>query len=444
MAKKIRDEVNEEKRRELQKLQNIKERELECWRQHALDLKNEEYRSAIFQVGSAHEAARKENQERFAKQKQGSYKDFKKQMAARKCQPERVKFDCLPSCSCNNDNKPSVCTCTKAPDKSEAEETQKRKKYLSFSTTDSECEDEGYKEQTTIPQSSISLSSTSDSIMSSSDKNLSSKNLVFVPTKNKCLIKTPSVFLDVEVGSDDDVTISAPVEVKDKHCKYNRQFSSVIRLSPRKEEHKKETTSENSTQPSSTATTLSTDTTARDQNKQNKSIAEKSENIPLNTANVPKEKRFTIISELLKRQQDSKPATPAPKNSQTTSAAAATHASPRKQIEVINRPPIKLPAAQSPRKTSGTSKSSRTLTTQPLSSVTTTGKGNSAAPSSSSCAGRVQFYDYNSKLTREQDQAATAVTIQRQRDQTQPSAMQQAELENQKERERQLLELKKL
>ncbi|XP_037817011.1 myosin-11 [Lucilia sericata] len=455
LAKKIRDEVNEEKKRELQKLQAIKEKELECWRQHALQRKGEEYREAIFQIGTAHQAAKRENEQRAEKQKQGTYKDFKKQMAARKSQPGKVQFSCQKSCVCQQTlnasaNKQFKCTCTQTDETHINDEAYKRKRDLSFSSSESECEDEGYKEQTTLPQTSFSFSSTCDSTSSSLSNTQATQTSMFVPTKNKCLIKTPAVYLDVEVGTDDSVTISAPAEVKDKHAEYNRQFSSVIRVSPRKAQKEKENTCENpSIQQSSTTNTLSSESTAK-KVEVNKSVQEKSQ---IDKAAASKEKRFTIISDLVKKQQgnelstaDINQGTTCPPVSQATSTSITPHLSPRKQIrEVPQRQPLVRPQPQSPRKASATSKSSRTITdhTQPATSFTATTKSNTAIASGSSSSGRVQFYDYNSKLAKERDQAPAAVSVQRQGDQTQPTAMEQAELEKQRERERQLEALKR-
>ncbi|XP_046805697.1 myosin-11 [Lucilia cuprina] len=453
LAKKIRDEVNEEKKRELQKLQAIKEKELECWRQHALQRKGEEYREAIFQIGTAHHAAKRENEQRADKQKQqGTYKDFRKQMAARKSQPGKVQFSCQKSCICQQThiaNKQFKCTCTQTDENHISDETHKRKRDLSFSSSESECEDEGYKELTTLPQTSFSLSSTCDSTSSSLSNTQATQTSMFVPTKNKYLIKTPAVYLDVEVGTDDSVTISAPTEMKDKHAEYNRQFSSVIRVSPRKGHKEKENTCENPSLQQSTTNTLSSESTAK-QVDVNKTVQERAQ---LNKATASKEKRFTIISDLVKKQQTNEPSTTdlnqgtaCPPVSRATSASVTPHLSPKKQIrEVSQRQPIVRPQPLSPRKASATSKSSRTITdhTQPATSFTATTKSNTAIASGSSSSGRVQFYDYNSKLAKERDQAPASVSVQRQRDQTQPTAMEQAELEKQRERERQLEALKR-
>lgn len=436
---------------------------MECWRQHALQRKGEEYREAIFQIGTAHQAAKRENEEKAAKQKsQGSYKDFKKQMAARKSQASKVQFSCSCQQITTSANKQYKCSCTQtngfSSNTNKDDEAHKRKRDLSFSTSESECEDEGYKEQTTIPQSSLSFSSTSSSFdssllsVSNNANNKTTQTSMFVPTgTNKCLIKTPAVYLDVEVGSEDSITISAPpAEVKDRHVEYNRQFNSVIRVSPRKGRKQVENTSGNPVnQQSSTTTTMSSETTAIPVS-DSKTSFEKSHSSKQQP--VTKEKRFTIISDLVKKQQENvnnQPTTSQPNAatvSQATSQTVTPHLSPRKQLgDSVVRPPLARPQPLSPRKTSATSKSSRVVTdnTQPSTTFTANTKSNTAIPSASSSSGRVQFYDYNSKLAKEREQAATAVSVQRQRDLQQPTAMEQAELEKQREREKQLEALRK-
>ena len=142
MAKKIREDVNEEKNRQLKKLHDTKEQEMECWRQHALERTGEDYRTAIFQIGTAHKAARMERQEQAEKQKaQGTYKDFKKQVAARKCNPGKVKFNVDKSCRCKKScpDKKMRCTCTQTDVRCEKfnDEPHKRKRDSCFSSSES-------------------------------------------------------------------------------------------------------------------------------------------------------------------------------------------------------------------------------------------------------------------------------------------------------------------
>lgn len=57
MARQIRQEVAAEKTRQVQKLENIKQKELNVWREHVMAKKHQDYRTSVFQVGAAHRAA---------------------------------------------------------------------------------------------------------------------------------------------------------------------------------------------------------------------------------------------------------------------------------------------------------------------------------------------------------------------------------------------------
>ncbi|TMW49897.1 hypothetical protein DOY81_005027 [Sarcophaga bullata] len=453
LAKKIRDEVNEEKKRELQKLQETKEKELECWRQHALDRAGEEYRSAIFQMGTAHKAARRENVKRAEKQQQQqtTYKEFKKQAAKRRANQRKAQTPC----PCLNKEFKCICVQTDIPEYPEQRtaESQKRKRNCSFSSSDSEHEEEDDKEQNTLPQSTSSSfsSTTSDSTISALQvNNRATQTSLCEPPSNKCLIKTPAVYVDVEVGSQDSFSISAPIEINDKHPAYNRKFTNIIMVSPRKGRKQCENLNKNPSieQSTTTTTTQSSDVTVLpseepiQKSSPKKKIDEKHA--------TQKEKRFTIVSDLVKKQQqqdrsskttkDTKSTPPVcPPGSRATTTTTTPPLSPRKLI----RPAV--PQCRSPRKTSALSKSSKTITdnSQPTATLSTT-KTHTVAPSTTSSSGRVQFFNYKTKLCKERDQAAANVSVQRQnREIVQPTAMEQAALENQRERERQLETLKK-
>lgn len=447
MAKKIRDEVNEEKRKELQKLQEIKEKELECWRQHALDRAGEEYRSAIFQMGTAHNAARRENMKKAESQKkrEATYKDFKKQIAARKA--NQCKTQTQAFCPCLN--KEFKCICLQTENKST--EPQKRKRNTSFSSSDDDDDD---KEQTRCQKSTSSFSSTSDSTISDLHvNNRATQTSLCEPVNNKCLIKTPAVYVDVEVGSEDSLSISAPAEIEDKYAVYNRQFTNIIRVSPSRSRKHHENSNRNPSvqQSTTTTTTQSSDVTVLPSEEPiQKSPTRKQNDVQKATS---KEKRFTLVSDLVKKQEQqqqqqdssikttkqSKSIPPiCPPVSLATSTTVTSTLSPRKQI----RPAA--PRSQSPRKISTFSKSSKTVTDNSQPITTSTTKTHTIAPSTtSSSTGRVQFYDYRSKLSKDRDQTAGIVTVQRQnRNDTQPTAMEQAALENQRAKERQLETLK--
>ena len=452
LAKKIRDEVNEEKKRELQKLQETKEKELECWRQHALDRAGEEYRSAIFQMGTAHNAARRENVNRSEKQQQQqtTYKEFKKQTAARRANQRKAQAPC----PCLNKVVKCICVQTDIPSERKAAEPQKRKRNCSFSSSESEHEEEDDKEQNTLPQSTSSsfTSTTSDSTISALEvNNRATQTSLCEPPSNKCFVKTPAVYVDVEVGSQDSFSISAPIEINDKHAAYNRKFTNIIMVSPPRKGRKHcENLNKNPSveQSTTTTTTQSSDVTVLPSEEPIQKSPPKKKIDAKQAAQ--REKRFTIVSDLVKKQQQldrSTKTTKDPKStppschpgSRATTTTTTPPLSPRKQVRPA-RPP-----SQSPRRTSALSKSSKTITdnSQPTATLSIT-KTHTVAPSTTSSSGRVQFFNYKTKLSKERDQAAANVCVQRQnREIVQPTAMEQAALENQRERERQLEALKK-
>lgn len=61
IAKKVRKNLELEKEKQLKNIEEIKAQEMEMWRQNVLAQKEKDFRSAIFQVGTAHRAAQVEN-----------------------------------------------------------------------------------------------------------------------------------------------------------------------------------------------------------------------------------------------------------------------------------------------------------------------------------------------------------------------------------------------
>ncbi|XP_067637076.1 mucin-4 isoform X2 [Eurosta solidaginis] len=80
IARKIRNDVAAEKDKQLRNLEAMKAQELECWREHVLVQKNNDYRQAIFEIGTAHRAAKLENEamEKRRAQLEQQRKQFKK------------------------------------------------------------------------------------------------------------------------------------------------------------------------------------------------------------------------------------------------------------------------------------------------------------------------------------------------------------------------------
>ncbi|XP_073824759.1 anastral spindle 1 [Musca autumnalis] len=453
IAEKIRNDVKETKRKEMEKYEATKAQEFEEWRRQALQQNKHECSEAIFQLGAAHKAARAENQARAEKQAatktQGTYKEFRKQMEARRRKNENVQKE-KPSTSSKGQS-----SCTDCQFKCKCytigqEEAQKRKRNSCLYSSDSDTlsSDEETSDEETL-KDTPSLTTLSPCKSPTTTTTATQTSLKQKQTKH--LKQTPAVYMDVEVGSDDSVLITGPVEVKDKHAEYNRQFSSVIRVSPKKPKQKKEAQASKQVQ----VTSISTTTTSTTENKENSNNS--NENVTIPPVMPPKEKRFTLISNLVKKQEElpkfSKEMSPTKRR---TTEQQQQHGSPRKFIAMppapLARPPVARPISSTqpmspPRKESISSKSSKVTsrghTTQPPPPTTksiSTASANTvamASTASSSCGGRVQFYDYNSKLTKEGTQSSANVEVIQQRDKVQPTAMEQAAVETRLQYDRQ-------
>ncbi|XP_005185028.2 uncharacterized protein LOC101901365 [Musca domestica] len=456
IAEKIRNDVKETKRKEIQKYEATKAQEFETWRKQALQRNKNEFSEAIFQLGAAHKVAKAENQakaeKRTAAKPQSSYKDFKKQMEARRRNNEKLQKE-KPSVS----NKGQSCSDCQYKCKCYTmgqEEAQKRKRTACMSSSDSETlssDGETSNEETLKDTPSLSSFSPckSPTTTTTVSNNIATQTSLLQPEKN--LKQTPAVFMDVEVGTDDSVLIAGPVEIKDKHVVNNRQFSSIIRVSPKKSKQKKDAHTNKQVQ----VTSISTTTTSSTENKENsnKSL----ENVCFVPAAKPKEKRFTLISNLVKKQEELPKTSKEMSPNKRRTNEVAEHSSPRKFVAMpapLTRPPVARPIAKpmSPPKESMSSKSSKVTTrghthTQPPTKSISTASANTVAMGSlASSSGRVQFYDYNSKLSKEGTQSSANVEVLQQRDSVQPTAMEQAVVENrlQYDRQQDLCEKQKL
>ncbi|XP_075145343.1 anastral spindle 1 [Haematobia irritans] len=434
IAEKIRNDVKETRRKDLEKFESKKQEEFETWRRNAMQKNEMECSRAIFQIGAAHEAAKRENQAQAEKlEKKGMYKEFRKQILERKHNKENAK----PSETiCKNIH---ICPANSRCQwkcygncSGERVETPKRKRYESCSSSDSDSEKND--EETSNDETLKDSSSFSSITPSKSINNMATQTSLICQDNN--LKKTPAVYMDVEVGTDDSVLISAPLEIKDKHAEYNRQFSRVIRISPRKGSKNREAEMD-SNQP----TSASTITTSRDY-KESEETSKKCSANETSKAKDSKEKRFTIISDLVNKQgnecnivKDTEP------NKRPTNGVNTLRSSPRKFVALpsTSRPPISRPISQntitstSPTKaTSISSKSSKPFATgnNRASSISAASTNTVAMGSSNGTSCRVQFYDYNSKIAKEGSQSQTNVRVNRQRDTILPTAMEQASVEN--------------
>ncbi|XP_004519656.1 uncharacterized protein LOC101460003 [Ceratitis capitata] len=261
LARRIRDDVAEEKERQLRNLEAIKAKELECWRQHILDQKDGEYRQAIFQIGAAHNAAKIENEamaERLAAREKQSQK-FKRKTNERlgyktpqktkkvlqtagtqtpnilmKDKKKKSKKFKRKNCSKNHN---SMCQCSSAESdsfeesfNSEGESKENEEKQSDTSKS------EATKSVKICPCPKVincpctSSSSCSSLLSSTSTDEEETEKSVSAENKNVRLSKNPPIIVDIDVASNDSISIRAG-EIKDKFTQSNRQFSHIVRAS---------------------------------------------------------------------------------------------------------------------------------------------------------------------------------------------------------------------
>lgn len=411
MARKIRNDVAAEKDRQLRNLEAIKAQELECWRQHVMDQKNNEYREALFQIGTAHNAAKVENEAMAKRQaaKAQERKQFKKKTNERLgVKPKQNIKKVLQTAGTQTPNvllkdkkkRPqkkrkrkicpkehtSTCHCTSAESESSDDDSQ----YSDVD--DAKLQSDSSKSETTksvticpcpkVIKCPCTSNSSSSSVLSSTgtdeeelEKSSSTKN------KNPVLSKNPPVIVDIDVDSNDSISITAG-EIKDKYAQSNRQFHHIVRnSSPEKK-------------PSRSPQKSRVDTTTA-------------------------KPRFTQVSQILNAKS-------------TTSVSPSRSRSPPKPPPPSFAATTASTTVKSPHKSSTTggiqiTLSGNTFTVDSCKSD----KGKDARDSSRS---RVQSYDYNNKYTRDYAHPTEGLVHEptfRQRNG--PCAVEQAEMEKELE-----------
>ncbi|XP_054744047.1 uncharacterized protein LOC129248499 [Anastrepha obliqua] len=425
LARKIRNDVAAEKERQLRNLEAIKAKELECWRHHVLDQKNNDYRQAIFEIGTAHTAAKLENEalaERKTAQEQ-ERKQFKRKTYERlgMKRPQTTK-KILQTAGTQTPNvlikstmtkkapkkhkrkicskeQTSMCHCSSAESESDSEESsddieRDKDSYSARSRTTKSVVICPCPKSIKCPCISSSSSSTLSSTLTDEEDN---EKQTLPPNKKTVLSKNPAIIVDIGVDSNDSVTITAG-EIKDKHTESNRQFSHVVRDS--KTEKSKRSSLKDRT------ATMSSETNSQAASK------------------VPKP-RFTQVSQLIKSKsntsgsQSRSPSRPPP-----PSLAATSGTSPQK----------------SPRKSSASGNTARGIQAT-ISGVTVTldsgSKRDMGKSTRESSTGRVQSYDYNNKYARDYPHPTDGLVHEPSvRERSEPSARERAEMERELEQRR--------
>uniref|UniRef100_A0A0K8WK83 Uncharacterized protein n=1 Tax=Bactrocera latifrons TaxID=174628 RepID=A0A0K8WK83_BACLA len=405
LARKIRNDVAAEKDRQLRNLEAIKAQELECWRQHVLDQKNNEYRQAIFQIGTAHNAAKIENEAMAKRQaaKEQERIQFKKKTNERiGAKPKQNIKKVLQTAGTQTPNvlmkdkkkttpkkrrrkicpkdHTSTCHCTSAESESDDDDSQHSDE------DDAEILSDSNKSETTksvkicpcpkvikCPCTSSSSSSLLSTTCTDDEELVKSSD---VTNKNTILSKNPAVIVDIDVDNNDSISITAG-EIKDKYAQSNRQFHHIVRnSSPEKPI---------SAQPKGRTTT----TTAKP--------------------------RFTQVSQIL-------------------NAKSAISVSPTRSRSPPKPPPPSLAAttasttAKSPHKSSTSGRIQITLSGNTVTMDSC--KSDKEKDARESSRNRVQSYDYNNKYTRDYAQPTEGLVHEPTfRERNGPCAVAQAEME---------------
>nr|XP_016998990.2 uncharacterized protein LOC108058624 [Drosophila takahashii] len=219
LARHIREEVAAEKKRQIDKLEQVKQKELNAWREHVLVKKHQDYRSAIFQVGAAHRAAREEN-ERIEQQKQERIEKIQRcrKQALKRSGKASVELRATNGMNLNAEGRATAGTQTPVVEDKENRLASgchkpccKGKRKRTASCSCAATEEEG--EESSEDDSSILISDS--------------------PTSNRRLQKTPPVILDVEIEETISETHKNPegLDINDRHIQTNRKFSHVVRPS---------------------------------------------------------------------------------------------------------------------------------------------------------------------------------------------------------------------
>ncbi|XP_039970353.1 uncharacterized protein LOC120782254 [Bactrocera tryoni] len=405
LARKIRNDVAAEKDRQLGNLEAIKAQELECWRQHVLDQKNNEYRQAIFQIGTAHNAAKIENEamaERQAAKEQERIQFKKKTNERIGVKPKQNVKKVLQTAGTQTPNvlmkdkkkktpkkrrrkicpkdHTSTCQCTSAESESDDDDSQHSDEDDAEILSDSN-KSETTKSVTICPCPKVikcpCTSSSSSSLLSSTCTDEEEpENSSNVKNKNTALSKNPAVIVDIDVDSNDSISITAG-EIKDKYAQSNRQFHHIVRNSSPEKPIR--------AQPKGRTTT--------------------------NTA----KPRFTQVSQIL-------------------NAKSATSVSPTRSRSPPKPPPPSLAATtasttvKSPHKSSTSGRIQITLSGNTV--TMNSCKSDKEKDARESSSNRVQSYDYNNKYTRDYAQPTEDLVHEPTfRERNGPCAVAQAEME---------------
>uniref|UniRef100_A0A1A9V721 Uncharacterized protein n=1 Tax=Glossina austeni TaxID=7395 RepID=A0A1A9V721_GLOAU len=441
VAQKVRYEVAAEKERQLKNLEEAKAKELDVWRKDMIKQHSQAYCSAINEIGQAHRAAKKENQKSVC---------VNANRAPRRIYTNQKKCTCCKESKCistqtdkaqseaDNDicksRKPLKCVCEKAEEVTKDNEfAGKRKRTISFSSS---CSDSESEIDPIDPKGRFDLEIT-DSCCSETSS-LSSTECVSSAKKSeaekKVSQKIPCTVLDVEVDSNNSIEIVSPCE--------GQEGQKIIKIRPSRSSKKDKQTADKKVQAESISQNSSERTSSMNKkDKKNVDRKVESESAPENSSECisicfspskksalvskkpNEEKRFTLVSNLIKKHQSTTTVV-------TPELSEKEKSSPSKQSTTTYTTSQSHSGIEAPAPSQKTSSISFKNATVPQSRQTFVVSNNESASS-----GRVQFYDYNTKHSKAYVQPSR-VTIERQQDRSQPTAMEDAAKEKQLQKDR--------
>lgn len=232
MARKIRQEVAAEKTRQVQKLESIKQKELDVWREHVMAKKHQDYRSSVFQVGAAHRAALVEIEKTEQQKLQRNEKMKKCRRLAANRALKHTPAKVLRATGGRDLNVEGRATAgTQTP----VERENAGKENILSNRRKCKCKSSHCAHHTRSPDSANCQHESSDEVVSLSDSSCDDACGEHHPVRGtRNLQKTPPIILDVDIESEDSLEICTRdgIEINDRHIQTNRKFSRVVRPSP--------------------------------------------------------------------------------------------------------------------------------------------------------------------------------------------------------------------
>lgn len=227
MARKIREDVAAEKARQVDKFEQIKQQELNAWREHVVAKKHQDYRTAVFQVGAAHRAALAEI-EKTEQQKQLRAKKMQKcRRLASKTQLTKTSASNLIRMQGGKDQNVEgrVTAGTQTP--VQAKDTGKENRLCNRKCKQ-RC-DKRRRHPCTTEDLNVSQEDEEITVDILTEESSCDEQTPTTSESGK-LRKTPPVILDVDRESEDSLELCSHdgIEINDRHMETNRQFSRIV------------------------------------------------------------------------------------------------------------------------------------------------------------------------------------------------------------------------